>query len=80
VTLRDNVVIFLQPEQFNSLTSFSPLRTGKESWLINGGTATFINMEVFSDNSSVVTTAVLNGFYMYAIKGDSIFWQKQMAA
>ncbi|SDS66302.1 hypothetical protein SAMN05216490_1568 [Mucilaginibacter mallensis] len=79
-TLRDSVVVSLQSGQFNSLTSSSTLTTGKGNYLINGETATFTNTEIFPDNTSVVTTAVLNGSYTYVIKGDSIFLSKTDAS
>ncbi|SDT41557.1 hypothetical protein SAMN05216490_3399 [Mucilaginibacter mallensis] len=78
--LRDSVVVSLRQGQFNSLTSPSTLTTGKGSYLIQGGTTTFTNMEAFPDNTSVVTTAVLNGSYTYVIKGDSIFLAKTDAS
>ncbi|TWJ03501.1 hypothetical protein JN11_01047 [Mucilaginibacter frigoritolerans] len=80
VALKDSVVILMQSGQFSSLTSSSTLTTGKGTYLINGGTATFTNMEAFPDNLSVVTTAVLNGSYTYAIKGDSLLLIKTDAS
>ena len=80
VTLKDSVVIFMEPGQFSSLTSSSTLTTGKGTYVINGGAATFTNLQAFPDNLSVVTTAVLNGSYTYAIKGDSLFLVKTDAS
>jgi hypothetical protein len=76
----DGVVVSLQSGQFNSLISPSTLTTGKGSYQINGVTATFTNTDVFQDNTSVVTTAVLNGSYTYVIKGDSLFLAKTDAS
>lgn len=75
-TLKDSVGVSLQSGQFNSLTSSLTLPTGKGSYQVEGGTVTFTNMIAFPDNTSVVTTAVLNGSYSYAVKGDSIFLSK----
>lgn len=80
VISRDSVVVYLIPGQFNSLASPLTLTTGKGSYLINGGTVTFTDTEVFPNNISVVTTAVLNGSYTYSIKGDSLFLAKTDAS
>jgi hypothetical protein len=80
VTLKDSVVVFMEPGQFSSLTSSSTLTTGKGTYVVNGGTASFTNLQAFPDNLSVVTTAVLDGSYSYTIKGDSLLLTKTDAS